>query len=49
MILGAKSVLYEGAPAFPEADRWWEMVEQHKVVTVLYTSPTAVRAHMRAG
>jgi len=48
MILGAKSVLYEGAPAFPEADRWWEMVERHKV-TVLYTSPTAVRAHMRLG
>ena len=48
MILGATSVLYEGAPAFPEADRWWDMIEQHKV-SVLYTSPTAVRAHMRLG
>jgi len=48
MILGAKSVIYEGAPAYPEADRWWEMVERHGV-TVLYTSPTAVRAHMRLG
>jgi len=48
MILGVTSVLYEGAPAFPEADRWWDMVEQHKV-SVLYTSPTAVRAHMKLG
>ena len=48
MILGATSVLYEGAPAFPEADRWWDMIEQHKV-SVLYTSPTAVRAHMKLG
>ncbi len=48
MILGATSVLYEGAPAFPEADRWWDMIEKHKV-SVLYTSPTAVRAHMRLG
>ncbi len=48
MILGVTSVLYEGAPAFPEADRWWDMIEQHKV-SVLYTSPTAVRAHMRLG
>ncbi len=48
MILGVTSVLYEGAPAFPEADRWWEMVERHKV-SVLYTSPTAVRAHMKLG
>ncbi len=48
MILGATSVLYEGAPAFPEADRWWDMIEKHKV-SVLYTSPTAVRAHMKLG
>ena len=48
MILGVTSVIYEGAPAFPEADRWWDMIEQHGV-TVLYTSPTAVRAHMRLG
>ncbi|MBD3366811.1 MAG: acetate--CoA ligase [Candidatus Eisenbacteria bacterium] len=48
MILGATSVIYEGAPAFPDPDRWWDMIEQHGV-TVLYTSPTAVRAHMRLG
>jgi len=48
MILGMTSFLYEGAPAFPEADRWWSMIEKHKI-SVLYTSPTAVRAHMRLG
>ena len=48
MILGTTSVIYEGAPAFPESDRWWDMIERHKV-SVLYTSPTAVRAHMRLG
>jgi acetyl-CoA synthetase len=48
MILGVTSVIYEGAPAFPDPDRWWSMIEQHKV-SVLYTSPTAVRAHMRLG
>jgi acetyl-CoA synthetase len=48
LMLGATSVMYEGAPAFPEPDRWWEMIERYKV-TVFYTSPTAIRAHMRLG
>jgi acetyl-CoA synthetase len=48
LILGATSIIYEGAPAFPEPERWWSMIDKHKV-TVLYTSPTAVRAHMRLG
>jgi len=48
LILGTTSIIYEGAPAFPEPERWWSMVEKHKV-TVLYTSPTAVRAHMKLG
>ncbi|MCK4547139.1 MAG: acetate--CoA ligase, partial [Candidatus Eisenbacteria sp.] len=48
LILGATSVIYEGAPAFPDADRWWQMIEKHKV-SVLYTSPTAIRAHMKLG
>ncbi|MEJ2307363.1 MAG: AMP-binding protein, partial [candidate division WOR-3 bacterium] len=48
LILGTTSIIYEGAPAFPEPERWWKMVEKHKV-TVLYTSPTAIRAHMRLG
>jgi acetyl-CoA synthetase len=48
LMIGATSVLYEGAPAFPEPDRWWAMIEKYKV-TVFYTSPTAIRAHMRLG
>jgi acetyl-CoA synthetase len=48
LILGTTSIIYEGAPAFPEPERWWAMIEKHKV-TVLYTSPTAIRAHMRLG
>jgi acetyl-CoA synthetase len=48
LILGTTSIIYEGAPAFPEPERWWSMIEKHKV-TVLYTSPTAIRAHMKLG
>ncbi len=48
LMLGVTSVMYEGAPAFPEPDRWWELIEKYKV-TVFYTSPTSIRAHMRLG
>jgi acetyl-CoA synthetase len=42
------SVLYEGAPNFPEKDRWWEIIEKYKV-TILYTAPTAIRTFMKWG
>jgi acetyl-CoA synthetase len=45
---GATSVMYEGAPDHPDKDRWWEIVEQHKV-TILYTAPTAIRACIKWG
>ncbi|MBA3301266.1 MAG: acetate--CoA ligase [Thermoleophilaceae bacterium] len=45
---GATSVLYEGAPDFPDKDRWWEIVERYGVTT-LYTAPTAIRACMKWG
>src|SRR5689334_20170540 len=45
---GATSVLYEGTPNFPDKDRWWEIVERYKA-TILYTAPTAIRAHMKWG
>ncbi|MCX7732637.1 MAG: acetate--CoA ligase [candidate division WOR-3 bacterium] len=45
---GATSVLYEGAPDYPAPDRWWSIIEQEKV-TILYTSPTAIRMFMRFG
>lgn len=48
LILGATSIIYEGAPNYPTPDRWWEMIERYKV-TVFYTSPTAVRLFMRYG
>ncbi|HVM18283.1 MAG TPA: acetate--CoA ligase, partial [Gaiellaceae bacterium] len=45
---GATSVLYEGTPDFPDRDRWWEVVARYGV-TILYTAPTAIRAHMKWG
>ena len=42
------SILYEGAPDTPAWDRWWQIVEDHKV-TILYTAPTAIRAFMKQG
>jgi len=45
---GAAIVLYEGAPDYPTIDRWWDIVEKYRV-TILYTSPTAIRMFMRYG
>lgn len=45
---GATTVMYEGAPNFPEPDRFWAMIERLKV-TIFYTAPTAIRAFMRWG
>jgi acetyl-CoA synthetase len=44
----ATSVMYEGTPDYPDKDRWWEIVERYEV-TILYTAPTAIRAHMKWG
>ena len=48
LILGATSVLFEGAPNFPEPDRWWQIIEKYNV-TQLYTSPTSIRLFMKYG
>jgi acetyl-CoA synthetase len=45
---GTTGVLYEGTPDFPDKDRWWSIVERYGV-TILYTAPTAIRAHMKWG
>src|SRR5579884_3911880 len=45
---GATVVMYEGAPDYPAKDRFWQIVERHRV-TILYTSPTAIRAFMAWG
>lgn len=45
---GATVVVYEGAPDFPERDRYWEIIEKYRVTT-LYTAPTSIRTFMRWG
>ncbi|HSU65331.1 MAG TPA: acetate--CoA ligase, partial [Tepidisphaeraceae bacterium] len=45
---GATTLMYEGAPNYPDFSRFWAMIERHGV-TVFYTAPTAIRAFMRAG
>jgi len=45
---GATSVMYEGAPNFPESDRFWSIVEKYRV-NVFYTAPTAIRAFVKWG
>jgi acetyl-CoA synthetase len=45
---GASVFIYEGAPTYPEADRFWAMIERHRI-NILYTAPTAIRAFMKLG
>src|SRR4249919_1628026 len=45
---GATQVLFEGVPVFPDASRFWRVVDRH-AVSVFYTAPTAIRALMREG
>lgn len=45
---GVTAMVYEGTPDYPDKDRWWSIIEKHKV-TILYTAPTAIRACMRWG
>jgi acetyl-CoA synthetase len=45
---GTTSLLYEGTPDFPAKDRWWALIAKYGV-TILYTAPTAIRAHMGWG
>jgi acetyl-CoA synthetase len=45
---GASVVMYEGAPDFPDKDRFWALVEKY-AVTILYTAPTSIRTFMRWG
>jgi len=45
---GATSVMFEGVPTYPDAGRFWDVCDKHKV-TQFYTAPTAIRALMREG
>ncbi len=48
LLRGTTSIMYEGTPDFPAADRWWAIIERYGC-TILYTSPTAIRMHMKLG
>jgi acetyl-CoA synthetase len=45
---GATILMYEGGPTHPQPNRFWDIIDRHKV-TIFYTAPTAIRAFMRLG
>lgn len=45
---GATTLMFEGVPSYPDASRFWDVVDKH-AVTIFYTAPTAIRALMGAG
>ncbi|HET9679119.1 MAG TPA: acetate--CoA ligase [Gammaproteobacteria bacterium] len=45
---GATTVMFEGVPTYPDASRFWQVIDKHQV-TIFYTAPTALRALMREG
>ena len=47
LAVGATTLMFEGIPTYPEPDRFWRIVEKHKV-NIFYTAPTAIRALMRS-
>jgi acetyl-CoA synthetase len=48
LALGATEVMFEGVPTYPDAGRFWQMIEKHKV-SVFYTAPTAIRSLIKLG
>jgi acetyl-CoA synthetase len=44
---GSTQIVFEGVPSFPDAGRFWEIIEKHKV-TIFYTAPTAIRSLIKA-
>jgi acetyl-CoA synthetase len=48
LLMGATSFMFEGGPAYPYPNRWWQCVEKYWI-TILYTAPTAIRGLMRFG
>jgi acetyl-CoA synthetase len=47
LAVGATEVMFEGVPTYPDAGRFWEMIERHKV-SIFYTAPTAIRSLIKA-
>lgn len=48
LAMGATTVMFEGVPVYPDAGRWWRMIEEYKV-TQFYTAPTAIRMLHKVG
>ena len=48
LLNGATSVMYEGAPNFPEPDRFWSIIEKYRI-NIFYTAPTAIRTFVKWG
>jgi acetyl-CoA synthetase len=48
LAVGATEVMFEGIPTYPDAGRFWKMIQDHKV-SVFYTAPTAIRSLIKAG
>jgi acetyl-CoA synthetase len=48
LAMGATQVVFEGVPTYPNAGRFWQMIEKHKV-SIFYTAPTAIRSLIKAG
>src|SRR5688500_761802 len=48
LAVGATEIIFEGVPVYPDAGRFWKMIQDHKV-TVFYTAPTAIRSLIKAG
>jgi len=48
LALGATQIVFEGIPTYPDAGRFWQTIEKHKV-SIFYTAPTAIRSLIKAG
>jgi len=48
LAVGATEIMFEGVPTYPDAGRFWKVIQDHKV-TVFYTAPTAIRSLIKAG
>jgi acetyl-CoA synthetase len=48
LAMGATEVIFEGVPTYPDAGRFWRMIQDHKV-SIFYTAPTAIRSLIKAG
>lgn len=48
MAMGATQIVFEGIPTYPNAGRFWDMIQKHKV-SIFYTAPTAIRSLIKAG